>query len=140
MSWYDLFDFFHPSAVEKARRTYAAVIYDTEDAVESLRQELAAVNDDLNRIISCFRGEDVVDVSTGQVVEDFEAAVEKCRLESNVLVGPFGLLTVAVNDLDGKLGSVDMPGSLRSRKSILDGMYVREDQLEHEYSDSDIPF
>ena len=124
---YSLVDSWTTSSAERLRNTYREKVRQVEDDVANLYAVLASVPS-ANRL-ETYR--DTGDPSTGRVVTDFEAALD--RLEAMV-DGLVYRMTLAVRELDEKLVL------MRSHLAVLEDLCVSEDAREREYTDAELPY
>jgi len=122
------------ASVENVRDTYGKVITDIDNATQSIRSDIAALQTQVSDNLPSYYGANVGDYSVGAFVTDFELALDRWQSSIDSLIGPKGAFTVALNDLDGKLSQ------LRTRKGILDRMCTENTTREHKYTIYDIPF
>jgi hypothetical protein len=135
MRWYDVQDGLTTSPVEKVRNEYAAAIRDVEDALAGLREDLLQLETMKTTGLGTYFGAEVGDASTGAVVKDFESALTRWGTRVEGLIGPFGVFTQAVTDVD----KLRLP-VMRDRLRKLDRMCVEEDVRGQEFLSSEIPF
>jgi len=108
-------------------------------AINTLSLELGTFFDDMNALrqkasLDAYRGFNAGDPSTGRVVTEFEAALDREKETLDLLIGPNGYWQDAYLQLHGKLNV------LVARKRWLDEKSAEEDATGKEFTYSDIPF
>ena len=133
MSWYGIYDSWHRSPAERARDRCRDVIFEIEDAVLEIREDIVRLRNLVASGSDEFLAAHTGDASTGLFESGFESAVVAWKEHVYSLIGPDGAFAKAADNLEGLLPA------LRSRKAKLDWMCWHEDERELEYEESEIP-
>jgi hypothetical protein len=130
-SLYWLNDRFSTSPAEDARNKYRDSINDTEDAVQSINDDIQVWKQTLEVDFQKYYGATVGDASSGLFRDGFEAALDRWKASVDSLLRAFDW---ALTDLRDQLAE------MRRRKAVLDNMCVEEDYRKRQFDASEIPF
>ena len=133
MSDYQSYDRWHTSPAERARNECGDAIHSIEDAIQSIRSDIALLSGVVEGDLPKYRGSNAGDASQGLFATDFELALDRWKTAADSLIGLYGALNWAANDLEVKLTL------MRSRKAYLDRLCAIEDEREYEYQEWEIP-
>ena len=120
------------SPVKELCQQYEAAISNLKAAVDNFVDDLRNLRTAAS--LDSYYGSNAGDSSSGRVVSEFEAALDREAGTLDLLIGPNGYWQDVFLQMNGKLNI------LRDRKRQLDGLSANEDRTGKEYTYSDIPF